>query len=401
MIELSPEEMIASKVIAETIPQEDDDEDMIELSPEEMIASKVIAETIPREDEGEDDIFEDDDSIIDLTEKISVIPEESPEIPLFEDKDNAELLSPDEEDVSDTEKQSEPESPEDDDFGLAAFDEDVEGEPPVDIEDLLNLDVRPEEDRADNFPDSEGAGDESPVDIEDLFNLDSKLDAADMPPDPEDADGEPPVDIEDLLKLDVGPEADADEAEIAEEDADAVAVAASHTEINAHEDSESNIDDFMDEESLGYKQQEEDFMDLLEISPDPKSDVANDLFDDDDDDTEDKESPEEPSEERDIAPAEPPPSELEEKLKELQDEPPVADDKTPDEFSIPYLPSALSPSNPEQLEAVLEQVIKKVFSEKEFSEKIETKLVEVIEKAVAKEMDRLKDVLFDDIADED
>ncbi len=68
---------------------------------------------------------------------------------------------------------------------------------------------------------------------------------------------------------------------------------------------------------------------------------------------------------------------------------------------VRHLPDSVSLPPPEQLEAILEQVIKKVFSEKMFSEKIENKLVEVIEKAVANEMDRLKDVLFEDLADED
>jgi hypothetical protein len=220
----------------------------------------------------------------------------------------------------------------------------------------------------------------------------------------EEPEDTPPFDMEEVFNLD-------DNATIIMSD---IAPPAD-TEIKGLKPEDSADDilpaEFLAGDTEGYQQQEKDLLELLEMDLDLKSFQPEHLLFD-----EIKEAEKEIEKTDDISKASgteafksQEPSELKPEVKpEVKKDavPKAADQKEEtsalsDEIPLQDLEKEISSYPPEQLEAVLEQVIKRVFSEKAFSEKIEGKLVEVIEKAVAKEIDRLKDVLFEDIADDD
>ncbi|OQX25268.1 MAG: hypothetical protein BWK80_16580 [Desulfobacteraceae bacterium IS3] len=213
--------------------------------------------------------------------------------------------------------------------------------------------------------------------------------------DPEDT---PPFDVEEAF----------------EPDDNATIIMSADAQIKAlkPEDSADDIlpSEFLAGDTEGYQQQEKDLLELLEMDLDMKADQIEHLFFDEIKETEkEKETsktddiPKPPGNEDVVLPVHQKPQK--DAATEKKAVKKTVEKKQLPEISeeIPFqdLEKEISSYPPEQLEAVLEQVIKRVFSEKAFSEKIEGKLVEVIEKAVAKEIDRLKDVLFEDIADDD
>jgi len=171
---------------------------------------------------------------------------------------------------------------------------------------------------------------------------------------------------------------------------------------------------FLAGDTEGYQQQEKDLLELLEMDLDMKAYPPDPLFSDEIKEAE-KEKQILKTDEFPKFPADADEDAGSQKLSQDAETEVVSPVETmvvepvetmvvsPVETEIPLqdLEKEIASYPPEQLEAVLEQVIRRVFSEKAFSEKIEGKLVEVIEKAVAKEIDRLKDVLFEDIADDD
>ena len=66
-------------------------------------------------------------------------------------------------------------------------------------------------------------------------------------------------------------------------------------------------------------------------------------------------------------------------------------DEEPSEETMPQPGIAAFDADPDKIEASIERII-----QQNYSEKIESMVVEVIEKAVSKEIDRLKNMLLED-----
>jgi hypothetical protein len=236
-------------------------------------------------------------------------------------------------------------------------------------------------------PQDADAEDTPLLDIEEIFDLSGKK-SAPREESPEDIDNSPPIDIEKIFEISdkVYPPSEESEKFIK-----AIGEQLEELETEERPDlpDKKSLDEISEPPDLEpgeIQDREKDLLDLLEF--DSETAIPDNLLDS----APDRLTPEEPEDnifsEDDIL--------SQGDVREEGERGEISDWEGESEYLEEELPLP-----PEQLESLLEQVIKKVFSEKMFSDKIEIKLVEVIEKAVAREMDRLKDVLFvEEVADE-